>query len=222
MLRRTKILSAIALTGALLGSQAATSLAYEPGCGGINVVKPKKKVTKNAAPLIIGDSVLLGAMPQVAARGFEVNARGCRGWEEGLALIKQRKRGHHLPHLVAMQLGTNYSISVSQIRRTLIVLGRKRVLMLLTPREVGGYSGSDASHVRQAGRRWPEQVVVLDWAHYSAGHGGWFQPDGIHLMPSGARALAALSAQSLRYAAWGERPGDTASRDAGGSGHRSS
>ena len=206
MLRFVKFVSAFVLAGALLGSQAGASLAYEPGCGGINVVKPKKKVSKNAAPLIIGDSVLLGAMPQLAARGFEVNARGCRGWEEGLALIKQRKRAHHLPHMVAMQLGTNYSISVSQIRRTLIVLGRKRVLMLLTPREVGGYSGSDASHVRQAGRRWPKQVVVLDWARYSSGHGSWFQPDGIHLMPGGARALASLSAQSLRYAAWGKHP----------------
>jgi len=222
MLRLTKIISAIALTGALLGSHTATSLAYEPGCGGINVVKPKKKVSSNAAPLIIGDSVLLGAMPQLAARGFEVNARGCRGWEEGLALIKHRRRGHHLPHLVAMQLGTNYSISVSQIRRTLIVLGRKRILMLLTPREVGGYSGSDAGHVRQAGRRWPRQVVVLDWARYSAGHGSWFQPDGIHLMPSGARALARLSAESLRYAPWGERPGNATSRWVTGSGHRSS
>lgn len=176
------------------------------------MVPPTHRVVPQGAPLIVGDSVLLGAMPQFAARGFEVNAHGCRQWREGHALLERRKAARRLPHLVAMQLGTNASIGVEQIGRTLAVLGRRRVLALLTPREAGGGSGADAQTVRVAGQRWRKRVVVLDWVRYSAGHGAWFQADGIHLMPPGARAMARLSARALRYARWGTAPGARARR----------
>lgn len=171
------------------------------GCGGVQHVAPAKRIVPNRAPVVIGDSVLLGAMPDVAARGFEVNARGCRSWGEGHRLVWGLRRAGHLPHLVVMQLGTNWSITVAQIRRTLKVIGPRRVLAILTPREVGGYGGSDARAVRAAGRRYPKQVVVLDWVKASRGHSAWFQPDGIHLTYPGAHALARFLRAARPYAA---------------------
>ena len=46
--------------------------------------------------------------------------------------------------------------------------------------------------IRNAGQRDPVHVKVLDWVHYSAGHSSWFQPDGLHLTFSGAKAFARL------------------------------
>ena len=46
--------------------------------------------------------------------------------------------------------------------------------------------------IRNAGQRDPVHVKVLDWIHYSAGHQSWFQPDGLHLTFSGAKAFARL------------------------------
>lgn len=201
---------------ALLACAACALLGAAPaahaGCGGVEVVQPSKRLGRDAAPLIVGDSVLLGAMPQLAARGFEVNAHGCRQWREGVAVLERRKAQGRLPHLVLMQLGTNASIRVEQVRYAATVLGRRRVLAVLTPREAGGYGGADAAAVRAAGKRWPARVLVLDWVRYAAGKHGWFQPDGIHLMPPGARGMGELAERALRYAAWGTGPGVRARR----------
>lgn len=195
----------LALTAALLA--AAPAGAYEPGCGGVHIVPARRHLNPGRLdPLMIGDSVLLGAMPQVSAAGFDIDTRGCRGWDEGRHVIAVAKARHRLPHLVVMQLGTNWSISVGQIRSVLRLIGRERVLAVLTPRESGGYAGSDAAHVRAAGRRWPRQVVVLDWVRVTRRHPSWFQPDGIHLMPPGARGLARLLGRAARYAAPGAFP----------------
>lgn len=188
------VVLALLVAGALHAADA------HAGCGGVQHVAPTKRIVPNRAPIVIGDSVLLGAMPDVAARGFEVNARGCRSWGEGHRLVWGLKHSGRLPHLVVMQLGTNWSITVAQIRRTLKVIGPRRVLAILTPREVGGYGGSDAQAVRAAGRRYPKQVVVLDWVKASRGHSSWFQPDGIHLTYPGAHALALFLRAARPYA----------------------
>jgi lysophospholipase L1-like esterase len=39
--------------------------------------------------------------------------------------------------------------------------------------------------------------VLADWYAASAGHPEWFGPDGYHLRPAGARALAALVAGAV-------------------------
>ncbi|UGS36886.1 SGNH/GDSL hydrolase family protein [Capillimicrobium parvum] len=142
------------------------------------------------APLIIGDSVLLGAVPQVARAGYEVDAKGCRRIDQGLAILRQRRNS--LPGFVVLALGTNASVTTSDIRRALTIVGPDRVLGLVTPRETGGGSGADAAAVRAAGRRWPSRVRVVDWVAYSAGHSSWFAGDGIHLGAGGASGMARL------------------------------
>jgi len=144
------------------------------------------------APLIVGDSVLLGAVPQVARAGFEVDAKGCRRIDQGLALLRQRRRAGTLPSFVVLALGTNASVTTTDVRRALAIVGPDRVLGLVTPRETGGVSGADARTVRAAGRRWPGRVRVIDWVAYSAGHASWFAGDGIHLGPGGASGMARL------------------------------
>jgi hypothetical protein len=168
-------------------------------CGGVQDYKPTKRTTKGKPPLAIGDSVMLLALPDLAKRGFEANAHGCRGFQEGLRLL--RNRGEHLPRMVVIALGADFSITEGEIRRALRILGPKRLLVLVTPVELGGYGGRDARIVRQAGQRWKKHVLVLDWVKHSRGHSNWFQPDGTHLTFKGAREFAKLIAQALPYAA---------------------
>jgi hypothetical protein len=169
-------------------------------CGGVKTASAVKRGAGGRAPLVIGDSVLLGAVAQVAAAGFEVNTRGCRQMREGLQIIAARKRARTLPHLVVIALGANGSIAYGQIREAMKLVGPGRVLGLVTPRELGGGESSDARNVRAAGRRFPGRVIVLDWVHFSAGQGGWFAGDGLHLGPGGARGLARLLRGALALA----------------------
>ena len=159
-----------------------------------------KKPEHGRPPLAIGDSTMLLAMENLSRAGYNVNAHGCRGMEEGLAILRRRHDDHTMPHLVVLALGADFTISRSQIRRALHLIGPRRVLGLVTPRELGGGSGSDAANCRAAAAAYSKRVVLLDWVKYSAGHGSWFQPDGLHLTYAGARAFARLFQKALPYA----------------------
>ena len=135
-----------------------------------------------------------------------MNARGCRQWDEGIGIIAAAKHQHKLPHMIAIALGADASISTGQINHTLHLVGGKHVLCLVTPRELGGGSGSDAQHVREAAQRHAHRVRVLDWVAYSEGHSSWFQPDGLHLTFPGAHAFAKLFRKCLPLARAGKFP----------------
>jgi hypothetical protein len=193
-------LSVLTLIVMLLGAPAARA-----GCGGVEKATPKRKVASRP-PLAIGDSSMLLALPALARVGYKVNARGCRQFSEGLRLLRQMRRAHRLPRLVVLALGADASVTGSQIERAKKVIGPKRKLGLVTPRELGGGESNDAQAIRNAGQRDPEQVKVLDWVRYSAGHANWFQPDGLHLTFAGAKAFARLLKKLIPLAAPTPKP----------------
>jgi hypothetical protein len=182
-LRTAAILSAL-VAALILASSA------QAACGGAVRYEPTASSPFRPPPLAVGDSIMLGAVGPLRRRGFEVDVRGCRQMSEGLGVI--RGRGRSLPRFVVIGLGTNWTVTLDQIRQALRIVGRERVLGLVTPREVGGVRSSDQAVMRQAGRRWPNRVRVIDWVARSAGHSDWFWSDGLHLRPKGARAMARL------------------------------
>jgi hypothetical protein len=168
------------------------------GCGGVQVAEPAHRHNHQRPPLAIGDSTMLLALDDLVRIGYEVNAHGCRQMGEALALLRQRKANNSLPHMVVIALGADGSVGHADIGQALGLLCCTRVLVLVTPRELGGGSGADAATVRyEARRRHRGRVVLLDWVRYSAGHGGWFQPDGLHLTTAGAVAFTRLLATAL-------------------------
>jgi hypothetical protein len=195
MKRRSPVLAVL-----VLGLLWSTPPAAHAGCGGTQIRHTTSRRNTGRPPLVIGDSVLLGAMKETTAAGFNLNTRGCRQWGEGMHVIRGYKRAGHLPHLVVMELGTDWSVSVRQIRAAMALVGPKRVLGLVTPREVGGYDGSDAANMRKVAKRFPDRTVLLDWVSHTRGRGRWFQPDGIHLTFAGADGFGAFLKTALPYA----------------------
>jgi hypothetical protein len=203
--------TAFAAVVAVLVLALAEAPAAPAPCGDAQTARPTHKRAhhvnpKGRPPLAIGDSSMLLAIHNLAHAGYRVDARGCRQFTEGIRVVGKAKRQHKLPHMVAMALGADASISRSQIEHVLHQLGARRVLCLVTPRETGGGSGSDAQHVRDAGSRHPHRVRVLDWVNYSQGHPGWFQPDGLHLTFPGAHAFTHLFRKCLPLARAGRFP----------------
>jgi hypothetical protein len=174
--------------------------AARAGCGGVEIATPKHKIASRP-PLAIGDSSMLLALPALARVGYKANARGCRQFAEGLRILRDAKRAHQLPRLVVLALGADASVTGAQIQQAKKILGPKRKLGLVTPRELGGGESNDAQVIRNAGQRDPTRIKVLDWVHYSAGHSSWFQPDGLHLTFSGAKAFARLLKKLIPLAA---------------------
>src|SRR5688500_19069969 len=121
--------------------------AAQAGCGGVQGAAAKRNLAKGPEPVAIGDSVMLLAVKRLARAGFDVNAQGCRQWRQGHAILRRKKRHGALPRLAVMALGTNWRITRKEIGRTRRMLGKRRVLAIVTPREAGGYK-ADARRIR--------------------------------------------------------------------------
>lgn len=187
------------MVGALAAAVALAVPSAASACGASQQHGPVANDRPGPAPLAVGDSVMLGAVPQLRRAGFEVNARGCRQMSEGLELLASRRAS--LPDVVVVALGYNWTITIEEIRRALMILGRGRVLGMVTPR--GEYASARAA-IRAAGRRWPARLHVLRWAGRSAGK-PWTW-DGLHLTPAGARGFARLLGNAFEWPLPGAEP----------------
>ena len=164
----------------------------------MKAAQSKRNLVKGPEPMAIGDSVMLLAVNRLARAGFNVNAQGCRRWSQGHAILRRKKRQGRLPRLVVMALGTNWNLTRREIGRTRRMLGPRRVMALVTPREPGGYT-TDARRMRAAARAHPRNIKLLDWVRRSRGHGGWFGGDGIHLTWTGVKNYVRLFKRVLRF-----------------------
>jgi hypothetical protein len=186
----------IAWIGVLAAAALALGLAAAPAdayCGETNVQHAKRtRSAHGAAPLVVGDSTLLIAANRLASRGISADAMGCRAFDAGLSILSARRHGGTLPRLAVLALGSNGTVTGSQIGRALAITGPKRVLGLVTP--VNNASAAAAMH--RAARRHPQRVLLIDWARRSAGHGSWFI-DGLHPSHPGAGKLARLIEQRV-------------------------
>jgi len=145
------------------------------------------------APLQIGDSTSIFAAPMLGALGIESNAKGCRQFGQALPMLEARRRAGTLPAVVVLSLGANGPIARGQIGRALAILGRSRILVLVTARQSPGSTGE----MHRAAAAHPDRVLLVDWVRFSAGHGGWFGGDGLHVNPHGASAYAHLIRRAI-------------------------
>ena len=140
------------------------------------------------APLVIGDSTMIFAAPVLGGLGLEADAHGCRGFSDGVGMLAARKANGTLPQVAVLALGANGGASSGAIGDALGVMGPDRVLGLVTPRNIA----SAASAMRTAAAKHPTRIRLIDWVSFSAGHGGWFAGDGLHVTQQGASAYAHL------------------------------
>jgi hypothetical protein len=188
--RRCGGLGTVLLLAALLVNVAAAQ-----ACDATRVARAHRDPGRTIrAPLIVGDSTMILAVPHLARLGIEGDARGCRQFGAGIALLASRRRAGTLPAVVVLALGSNGAVADAAVAQALRVVGAGRVLGLVTPRRMGAGS---AAALHRAAARHPDRVLLIDWARFSRGHGGWFAGDGLHVGDAGARAFAALVRRRL-------------------------
>jgi hypothetical protein len=155
-------------------------------CGGPHRQAARGHAPGGRAPLVLGDSTLILAAPALGRLGLEADAQGCRNFAQGTAILAARRRAGRLPGISVLALGANAPLGTEHIEAALGVLGRDRILGVVTPRN----NGEGARAMRLAAGRHPDRVLLLDWARVSAGHGEWFAGDGLHVTWAGARIFA--------------------------------
>jgi hypothetical protein len=170
---------------------------------------------KGRAPVAIGDSTMILPIPNLDAAGYSVNARGCRGFREAVNIARKLKAKGHLPHLVMINAYGNGGVNPGLISEALDVLGKRRVLGLITAynADTGAPPAPNTDVLFKAAKQYPHRVFVLDWVKYSLSHhaaeptpGAWFLPDLFHPNYTGAQAYADFLAQALPLARTGHFP----------------
>ncbi|MBD7920276.1 acyltransferase [Cellulomonas sp. Sa3CUA2] len=192
--------------GTASGPTAGTSAAPDP----IGSVVPQQDRAPSAAPTAdpvpaeevgtvtaFGDSVMLGAAGELAARGVVVDAVVSRGFGEMVDLALGAGAAGTLGHTVVVHGGTNGPVAEEDLRHLLEATADHRVFVLnvRVPRPWEQYDNELFARVV------PEypHARLLDWKSAGEANPGWFYDDGIHLRAGGGReGYAAWIAQEIQ------------------------
>ncbi len=154
--------------------------------------KPPRPVV--APPFFaLGDSVMLGAKPELLARGIDrVNAAVSRQLSTGTGILA----GVSDYSTLVVHLGTNGptgSATVDSLLQAAENAGFTNVFIVTIqlPSRYN-YEQSMNDTLRDAAERW--DATVLDWEALSDGNPGWLARDGIHLTAAGRAAYADMIA----------------------------
>jgi LPXTG-motif cell wall-anchored protein len=154
----------------------------------------------------IGDSTMLLPIPDLTKVGFNVNAKGCRGFKQSVWVARDLRNEGKLPRVVVMNAYGNGGVNDDLINFALKVLGPQRELVLVTAydADTGHPPAPDTDVLVKAAQDHPDRIKLLDWVKYSLPHhktdpepGAWFLPDLFHPNFTGAPIYANFLAQVL-------------------------
>jgi MYXO-CTERM domain-containing protein len=196
---------------AVLCSAPAALAAGEPafGCGHVHTAEAQRNPygpNGGPPPIAIGDSTMLLPIPDLTRVGFDVNAKGCRGFKQAVWVARDMRNRGVLPKLILINSYGNGGVNDDLIKFALKVIGPKRQLVLVTAydADTGEPPAPDTDVLVAAAKDHPKQIRLLDWVKYSLPHhkvepapGAWFLPDLFHPNFTGAHAYGSFLAQVL-------------------------
>lgn len=142
----------------------------------------------------VGDSVMVAATPALdqALPGIYVDAMVGRQFSTGLDVIAQLKASGLLRPIVVMGLGTNGTVTSSEISQLFAELGPHRRLVLVNTFEDRSWEQEVNSTLAGAAASHPSDVVLADWFDIIKSRTNLLWPDGIHPQPAGGLVYAQM------------------------------
>ena len=177
-----------------------TTLQQTQGASTTSSVAAAVPTTQPAAKidvLAIGDSVMLGAAPEMAKYGITVDAKKSRPFKVALEIINYVKAIGALGDNVVIHLGTNSGTSAETMDAIFSALsGVKKVIVLTNA--VPGHDWEEGNNtlIRALPDKFPN-VSVLDWKLLVDPHPNWVYDDGTHLRPQGQIAYTEAVMKAL-------------------------
>ncbi len=114
-------------------------------------------------PVAIGESVMQGAIPNLSAGGFLVNAAKNRGGDGVIGVLQLMKQANQLGSIVVIQVGTNGSVSDAQYDTMMSVIGGQSHVYFLTVKAPNRqYIIDNNVRITALPTRYPN-VTIIDW-----------------------------------------------------------
>jgi lysophospholipase L1-like esterase len=159
-------------------------------------VSPSAPIPK----LALGDSVMLGAAPQLKEQGFTVDAAENRQFSIGAETVATLQSQGRLGDVVVVHLGTNGTIGTDNMTRMMESLAGVPQVVLVTLDAPVEWVPANNALIIETAQAYPN-ATLLDWAVLSdACPGECFYSDGFHLRPEGQAYYASLVAGALQPA----------------------
>ncbi|MGB1723265.1 MAG: hypothetical protein ACPHJ1_03305, partial [Ilumatobacteraceae bacterium] len=135
--------------------------------------------------LAIGDSVMLGAAPILAERGYTVNAQQSRQMKDTVPFMEQLRDAEVFGQAVVVHLGTNGYFSEETLDAFLAPLADVQVVML-TVRGDLAWTDHNNELLKARDAAADDNLIVIDWEEQARNCvGECFAGDGIHLADDG-------------------------------------
>ena len=144
------------------------------------------------APYSVGESVMLGAAPQLQAGGVQVNAAVSRQGKNVAEVVGQLRAAGLIGRVMIIQTGTNGPVSDATLDSIMSFLPAEDtpLVVFMTVRAPRGWIADNNIRIRQLPDRYPN-VKVLDWEKESQKISGELASDGYHLRTATAKQFYA-------------------------------
>ncbi|MCY7848442.1 acetyltransferase [Bacillus haynesii] len=148
--------------------------------------------------LAVGDSVMLDIASGLRRKipGITIDGQVGRQVREALQLTSTYASFNHPDKAVVIELGTNGYFTDSQLDALLDAFSKADVYLVNTRVPRQWESKVNESLRKHADSR--QNVTLVDWHAEALQHPEYFTPDGVHLMPKGAEALASLIVKAMK------------------------
>lgn len=147
----------------------------------------------------IGDSVMLGAAPQIAAafEDVDIDADVGRSVGNALQVLRTRRDGGRLGEVVIVHVGANGLFTRPQFDEMMSILRDVRLVVVVNDRVPQPWEAPNNAMLADAARRYA-RVRLADWHAATDGRPDLFWNDAVHVRPTGAALYAELLVAVLR------------------------
>ncbi len=142
--------------------------------------------------LAIGDTVMLGAAPDLAERGYAVDAIANRQISDAIPLVEELADHDLVGDVVVIHLGNNGPITNDQLGQLLTPLADVPNIVMLNVHGDRPWTAANNTLLRERDRP-DDNIILIDWNTLADDcRGDCFAADGLHLAPDGRQFYADL------------------------------
>lgn len=147
----------------------------------------------------IGDSVMLGAVPEIQAvfPGCVIDAKEYRQVWDAMSIIRDLDAKGTLLDTVVIALGGNGSFGKDSGQKLIDALGYERTIYWIAPFGQNLTWQESTQRILNELAKENRNLTILDWPGFASGHTDWFYDDGMHLNAEGQTGYAEFMLEQL-------------------------